>query len=96
MEGVRGTSFAVAALRDVRENISTSHIPLQMVETSQAAEVRVDASLGHLSVHVEGDHPAEVPFLFEQQQKRLPSAFAASLGYHIVMAVAILDRKSVV
>jgi periplasmic protein TonB len=61
-----------------------------MVETSQAAEVRVDASLGHLSVHVEGDHPAEVPFLFEQQQKRLPSAFAASLGYHVVMAVAII------
>jgi TonB family protein len=36
-------------------------------------------------VHLEGAHPVEVPFLFEQQQKRLGPAFLASLAYHVVM-----------
>jgi TonB family protein len=48
-------------------------------------EVRVNESAGHLSVHVEGAHPVEIPFLFEQQEKRIGPAFLVSLAYHVVM-----------
>jgi len=48
-------------------------------------------SAGHLSVHVEGVHPDDVPFLFEQQQKRLGPAFLASLATHgAVVLIGIL------
>jgi protein TonB len=53
-------------------------------------EVRANESAGHLSVHVEGAHPVEIPFLFEQQQKRIPSALAGSLVSHIVIALIII------
>jgi TonB family protein len=40
-------------------------------------------SAGHLSVHLDGERPAEVPFLFEQQSRRIgPSLFVALL-YHL-------------
>ncbi len=61
-----------------------------MAETSSAAPVPVNTLAGHLSVHLESDHPIEVPFLLEQQQKRLGPAVAASLAYHIVAVIAIL------
>lgn len=47
-------------------------------------------SAGHLSVHVEGAHPVEVPFLFERQEQRLGPAFLASLAYHVVMIAVML------
>jgi protein TonB len=53
-------------------------------------EVRVNESAGHLSFHVEGAHPTEIPFLFEQQQKRIPSALAGSLLSHIVFALIVI------
>jgi TonB family protein len=53
-------------------------------------EVRVNESAGHLSFHVEGAHPVEIPFLFEQQQKRIPSALAGSLLSHVVFALIIV------
>ena len=50
-----------------------------------------DTSVGHLSVHFEGDHPQDVPFLFEQPQKRLPGAFGFSaLGHGAVILFIIL------
>jgi len=55
-----------------------------MAET-QTADVRVNESAGHLSVHIEGAHPAEKTFLFEQQEKRLGPAFLVSLLYHVAM-----------
>ena len=73
----------------MRENISTGSISFAMAETP-TGRLRVNSSAGHLSVHVEGAHPAEVPFLFEQQQKRLGPAFAASFAYHVAMAVLML------
>jgi TonB family protein len=39
---------------------------------------------------VEGAHPTEIPFLFEQQQKRIPSALAGSLLSHIVFALIVI------
>jgi TonB family protein len=53
-------------------------------------EVRINESAGHLSFHVEGAHPTEIPFLFEQQQKRIPSALAGSLLSHVVFALVII------
>lgn len=61
-----------------------------MAETSQTGRVCANPSVGHLSVHVEGAHPAEVPFLFEQQQKRLGPAFLASFAYHVAMGALML------
>jgi protein TonB len=61
-----------------------------MAESTQTAGVRANESAGHLSVHLEGAHPAEVPFLFEQQQKRLGPAFFVSLVYHVLMVVLTL------
>src|SRR5436190_6787935 len=90
MAGVRGTSFAVAGLKHVRENISTDHIPLQMPDTQQAAEVRHSPSIGHLSVHVDGVSTNEVEFLFEQQEKRIAPAAVASFATHVVVFVAAI------
>src|SRR2546427_2276524 len=61
-----------------------------MAQTTQAAWVSVNTSAGHLSVHVEGAHPVEVPFLFEEQQKRLGPAFVASFVYHVAMIFLVL------
>jgi hypothetical protein len=60
-----------------------------MAETD-TAEVRVNESAGHLSVHVEGAHPREIQFSFEQQQQRIPSALAGSLASHIVLALLVI------
>jgi TonB family protein len=56
---------------------------------TQTPEVRPNESVGHLSVHVEGAHPVEIPFLFEQQQKRIPSALAGSLASHVAFALLV-------
>jgi TonB family protein len=53
-------------------------------------EVRVNESAGHLSFHIEGAHPAEVFFSFEQQQKRIPASLATSLLSHVAFALIIL------
>jgi periplasmic protein TonB len=65
-----------------------------MADTATTIPVRPNETAGHLQVHLEGAHPVEVPFLFEQQQKRLGPAFMASLAYHVVMfAVLFLAIK---
>ena len=89
MDEVRGTPFAVAAVRPVRNNTSTSPIAFPMADT-KTPEVRANESAGHLSFHVEGAHPVEIPFLFEQQEKRLGPAFLVSLAYHVVMIALTL------
>lgn len=50
-------------------------------------ETRENFSAGHLSVHLEG-HAANIPFLFEQQHKRMGPAVLASFASH--MAVVLL------
>jgi TonB family protein len=37
-------------------------------------------------VHIEGEHPPDVPFLFQQQQGRLARSFVVALAAHIVFA----------
>jgi TonB family protein len=58
-----------------------------MAEPTRTADVRVNESAGHLSFHVEGQHPVEIPFLFEQQEKRMGQAFLGSLLSHLAFAV---------
>jgi len=58
-----------------------------MPDSTTPVQVRTNASAGHLSVHFEGDHPVEVPFLFEQPQKRIAPAFIGSLGSHLAMLI---------
>jgi TonB family protein len=61
-----------------------------MADTHSTENVRVNASAGHLSVHVEGAHPADVPFLFEQQPSRLGVSFALSALVDVAFAMLLL------
>jgi len=62
-----------------------------MAESTRTAAVRANESAGHLSFHVEGQHPVEIPFLFEQPEKRMGPAFLGSLMSHLAFGlVAIL------
>jgi protein TonB len=61
-----------------------------MAEAIHTAESSSNASAGHLSVHVEGGHPVEIPFLLEQQQKRVVPAALASLASHVAFTVLLL------
>jgi protein TonB len=61
-----------------------------MAEPNQTAEVRGNESAGHLSVHVEGAHPVDIPFMFEQPQKRIAPAFAGSLISHLLLGLLVL------
>jgi periplasmic protein TonB len=89
MAEVRGTPFAVAAIEAVRNNTSTSPTTYPMAET-HSPEVRPNESAGHLTFHVEGAHPTEIPFMFEQQQKRIPSALAGSLASHVFLVALVI------
>jgi len=65
-----------------------------MAERTPSGEPHVNTSAGHLSVHVEGDHPPEVIFSFEQQSQRLAPAFGAAflLQVGIVLMFVLLAR----
>ena len=76
--------------RAVRDNTSTSHLPLAMADTASTSSPHPNETPGHLSVHLEGTRPADVPFLFEQQQKRIGPAVAASLAYHAAMIALLI------
>src|SRR5262245_27183200 len=90
MHELRGTRFAVAASDAVRQNTSTSDFSFPMADTTPSTVGRANLSAGHLSVHLEGAHPAEVRFLFEEQQKRIGPALIASLAYHVAFIGFIL------
>jgi TonB family protein len=61
-----------------------------MAKTSQPAAASANTSAGHLSVRVEGLHPAELPFLFEHQPKRLGVSLVASTAFQLLVAVLIV------
>jgi periplasmic protein TonB len=54
----------------------------------------VNVSAGHLSVHVQGAHAPDVPFLFEQQSTRLGPAFLTSFLVQVgaIGLVLVLSR----
>jgi TonB family protein len=49
-----------------------------------------NASAGHLEVRIEGAHPADLTFLFEQPVKRIGPAAVASAVYHVAFIAAIV------
>ena len=61
-----------------------------MAETVQPAGARVNTSAGHLSLHVEGLHPDDVPFLFAQQPKRMGMSLLATAAFDIVMVSLLI------
>src|SRR5204862_1299986 len=70
----RGICFAV-------QNTSSYVYPDGMTDAlkvNEAGETRINTSAGHLSLHVEGAHPAEIEFAFDREPKRLSVAFVAS------------------
>lgn len=85
---IRGEALLLLACKDdVRENVTT---PFAMSDTSPTVPEPVNVSAGHLAVHFEGEHPVEIPFLFEQREKRIAPAAAASLGSHVLAVVLFL------
>ncbi|HVH27351.1 MAG TPA: hypothetical protein VM818_11340, partial [Vicinamibacterales bacterium] len=62
-----------------------------MADTTQLAEVvGANTSAGHLSVRVEGLHPADVPFLFEQQPKRMGASLVGSFAFQLLVASLLI------
>jgi TonB family protein len=74
----------------VRDNISSSNIPYVMTETPKLGEARANISAGHLSVHVEGEHPPEIIFSFEQQSQRMLPSVAAGAAFQAALVVMVL------
>lgn len=74
----------------VRDNACTGKFSFAMTETIQPVGVGASTSAGHLSVHVEGLHPDEVPFLFEQQPKRMGLSLLASAAFDVLMATLLI------
>jgi TonB family protein len=63
-------------------------------ENTESGGTAVDASAGHLSVHIPGAHPAEVSFLFGQQPRRLGLSFVVSLFIDIgAIALVVLATR---
>jgi len=56
-----------------------------MPQPTQPVAVGVNTSAGHLSVHVEGAHPVEVPFLFERHPKRIGVSIVASFTLDVAI-----------
>jgi protein TonB len=46
-----------------------------------------NTSAGHLSVHLDPSRAADIPFLLEQNQKRLGPAFLTSFGGHVAVVL---------
>ena len=67
----------------MRHNEFPEYLPLTMDEIPRSDGDSMNVSAGHLSVHIPGEHPAEVPFLFEQQNKRFGPSLAVALVYHL-------------
>ena len=65
-----------------------------MADTSQTGGVHHNQSAGHLSVYVEGAHPAEIQFLFERQPKRLGWSMVATLVFDALFVgmIVLLGR----
>src|SRR3954465_13200373 len=81
----------------VRDNISSSNIPYVMAETPNSGDARANLSAGHLSVHLEGQHPPEISFSFEQQSQRMLPSVAAGFAFQafIVALILILSAAGV-
>jgi periplasmic protein TonB len=62
----------------------------KMTEPSAAHGAPAAPSVGHLSLQVDGSHPPDVLFTFEQQEKRIAPAFGVSLASHVAIFLLVL------
>jgi len=77
----------------VRENTYNTPFSIPMAE-ARPAETAPNTSAGHLSVHFEHEHPAEVPFMFDREPKRMAASFGTSLIVDVsVILLAILATR---
>jgi TonB family protein len=61
-----------------------------MAETTGQEGSRLNASAGHLSVHLENEHPPEVAFNFDWQPRRTGWSMFVSFGINTVLLAAAL------
>lgn len=61
-----------------------------MADLSAASGTTVNASAGHLSVHIPGAHPPEESFLFERRPERLGWSFVASAALDVSLFVLLI------
>jgi periplasmic protein TonB len=61
-----------------------------MAEPTKTGAGQVNTSAGHLSVHVEGAHPPEIRFSFEQEPRRLTFSFIASLVLQVLAVTLVV------
>ena len=78
--------------RLVRENTSGGYVPVpvQMSDVPQTDSTHMNTSAGHLSVWVEGAHPADVRFSFEREPRRMSAAFVASAIIDVTVVVLLV------
>jgi len=62
-----------------------------MTEMDSTKDQELSGPVGHIAVHIDDQHPVDVPFLFERSRKRAPGAAVASILAHAAfVAVAVL------
>jgi periplasmic protein TonB len=61
-----------------------------MAETTGHDRDRQNASAGHLSIHLEDEHPPEVPFMFDLQPSRTRWSMVVSFGINALILAAAL------
>jgi protein TonB len=59
-------------------------------KAGDAGVTRVNTSAGHLSLHVEGAHPAEIDFSFDREPRRLSMAFVASAVLDVTVVILLV------
>jgi TonB family protein len=65
-----------------------------MPEPTNSAASELNTSAGHLSVHLDNEHPPDVPFMFDWQPRRTGWSMAASFGVNTLILAAILFLPS--
>jgi len=74
----------------VRENVSAGRLPHPMAESTGHDRDHLNVSAGHLSVHLENEHPPEIQFSFDWQRKRTGWSMVASFGINALLLAAAL------
>jgi len=67
---------------------------IDALKLNDPGATRMNTSAGHLSLHVEGAHAAEVEFSFDREPKRLSAAFVASaiIDCSVVVLLVLASR----
>src|SRR5512137_820595 len=61
-----------------------------MTEKGRNQDEGLSGPVGHISVHLDDQHPAAVPFLFEQSRHRVPGAATVSILTHVALFVLVV------